>query len=173
MNRADLMNGGAFARTAFQAINKTATAGSTGDATEVDCAWVDRFGDADGPVLSAKLVITYTAALAAQGNTLSFGVQMQDATSIGGAGGDDYGTAVASTVAATGNSGGSTETGTFEVDIDLAAARQFVRAQITPNLSAADTDTCEWSAALVLFGSAAQPMTLAVGSVGGAADTAI
>lgn len=159
-------NGGAYCRSEFQAINKTATAGSTGDATEVDCAWVDRTGD-NGIAMSAKLVITYTAALG-QANTLSFTLNFQDADTIGGSGAADYGDAVAATVAATGDSGGSTETGTFEVDVDLGGASGFVRAQITPDLNRANTDTLEWSAALLFFGDGRQPASKAVASIAAA-----
>ncbi|WP_192246076.1 hypothetical protein [Mesorhizobium silamurunense] len=161
--RDKIYNGGAYCRTAFQAINKTATAGSTGDATEVDCAWVDRKGD-KGIAMSAKLIITYTTALG-QGNTLSFALNFQDADTIGGSGAADYADAVSATVAATGDSGGSTETGTVEVDVDLGGAREFIRAQITPDLNRANTDTLEWSAALVFFGDGRQPASLAIASV--------
>lgn len=166
--RSELLNGGAYCRTAFAAINKTATAAGSGDATEVDGSFFDRLQSDAGPFLSAKLVITYTTTLTAT-KTLSFAVQFQDATSSGAAAVADYGDAIAATVVATGESGGSTETGTVEIDIDLAAAREFVRAQITPDLSASGTDTCEWSAAYVLFGPKTQPCSSAIGSVGGPA----
>lgn len=165
MNRAALYNGGDYCHTAFQAINKTATAASTGDATEVDGAWVDRKGDY-GVAMSAKLVIAFTAALG-QGNTLSFAANFQDADTIGGSGAADYGDAIVATVAATGDSGGSTETGTFEIDVDLGGARQFIHAQVTPDLNRANTDTLEWSAVLVFFGDGRQPASAAVASVGG------
>lgn len=161
-----IYDGGAYCRTAFEAINKTATAGSTGDATEVDCAWVSRLGD-KGLAMSAKLVIAYTTALG-QGNTLSFAMNFQDADTVGGSGAADYGDAVSATVAATGDSGGSTETGTFEIDVDLGGAREFIRAQVTPDLNRANTDTLEWSAVLVFFGDGRQPATQAVASVAAA-----
>lgn len=156
--RAALMNGGAFCRTAFAAINKTATAGSTGDATEVNCEYVDRKQSDHGPFMSMKVIITYTTTLAAAA-TLTFAGNMQDATSAGGAGVADYGNAFTATTIATGPSGGGTVTGTVEIDVDLSAAREFVRAQLTPNLSAANTDTLEWSATYVLFGSPRQPVS--------------
>ncbi|MER9768878.1 hypothetical protein NKJ09_22760 [Mesorhizobium sp. M0189] len=166
-SRDKFLNGGAYCRTVFQAINKTALAAGTGDATEVDCAWVDRMLDNVGMALSAKLVITYTAALET-GETLSFAGNFQDASALAGTGAADYSTAFAAAVVATGDSGGSTETGTYEVDVDLAGAREFIRAQITPNLSRGATDTCEWSASLVLFGDHRQPSTQATYSLGNA-----
>ena len=168
MNRSDFLNGGAYARTAFQAINQTATAGGAGDATEVDCAWVDRIIDAaaeGGMAMSAKLVISFTATLA-EGETLSFAAQMQDATASDGTGVADYEDAVASAVAATGDSGGSTETGTVEIDVDLSHANQFVRSQVTPDLSAGATDTAEWSACLVFFGHNRMPISQSAVTVG-------
>lgn len=167
MSRDAILNGGAYCRSAFQAINKTALAAGTGDATEVSGAWVSRKLADVGMAQSAKLVITYTTTLAAAA-TLTFAGNFRDATSSGGAGADDFAEAWAATVVATGESGGSTETGTFEIDIDLSGAREYVQAQITPNLSAGGTDTCEWSAALVLFGDARQPSTQAAASLGGA-----
>lgn len=161
-------DGGAYCRSVFQAINKTATAGGSGDATEVDGAWVDRELSGVGMAMSAKLVIAYTATFGETGATLTFALNFQDATASDGSGSDDFDSAVTATTAATGDSGGSTETGTFEVDIDLSGANQFIRAQITPNLSASGTDTCEWSAVIVFFGDHRQPSTQAVAKLGDA-----
>lgn len=164
--RAALMNGGAFCRTAFAAINKTATAGGTGDATEVDGAYVDRLASDHGPFMSMKVIITFTTTLAAAA-TLTFAGNMQDATTSGGSGVADYGTAFTATTVATGPSGGGTVTGTVEIDVDLSAAREFVRVQLTPNLSAANTDTAEWAATYVLFGSPRQPVSNKIASIVG------
>ena len=165
MSRDKLHNGGAYCRSVFQAINKTATAAGAGDATEVDGAWVDRQLDDNGMAMSAKLVITFTATLET-GETLSFSGNFQDATSAAGAGSDDYGSAFTATVVATGDSAGSTETGTYEVDVDLAGANRYIRAQITPDLSRGATDTCEWSAAIIFFGDQRTPSTQATFSLG-------
>lgn len=165
-SRADFNNGGAFCRTKRIAGNKSATAGGAGDATEVTGAWIDRLPSDSGPAASAKLSIEYTATLA-QGATLKFAANFQDATSNVGAGADDYGDALPATTVATGGAGGSTETGTVEIDVDLEAARQFVTAQITPDLSAANTDTCNWSAQLITFHPSRQPCSKALLSTGG------
>ncbi len=165
MNRNQMHDGPAYSRTVFQEINATATAAGGGDNTEVDGAWVDRELSGKGVALSAKLVIAFTAALG-QDETLKFALNFQDATALAGTGVADFAAAVASTTAATGDSGGSTETGTFEVDIDLSGARQFIRTQITPNLSAGGTDTVEWSSILVFYGDHRQPSTQAVAKLG-------
>lgn len=166
--RSELLDGGAYSRTAFAAINKTALAAGSGDNTEVDCAYVDRILDqaAEGGIaMSMKLVITYTTALNAA-ETLKFAVQIQDDADGAGAG-EDFGSAIPLTVVATGDSPNSTETGTVEVDVDLSAAKRFIRAQITPDLSRGATDTAEWSATYVLYGHNRQPVSRALAKITG------
>lgn len=166
--RSELLNGGAYSRTAFQAIAKTATAAGGGDNTEVDCAWVDRMDEHLGLAMSAKLVITYEAALA-DGQSLTFAGNFQDASDIAGAGAADYSDLILATIVAAANSAGSLEQGTVEIDVDLSGAKQFIRSQLTPNLSAGGTDTLKWTANLVLYGSSRQPSSKAIASVGGPA----
>lgn len=167
MNRSQILDGGAYSRLAFQAINRTATAGGGGDATEVDGEWVDRMS-ATGLAMSAKLGIAFTSTFAAVAgaNQLSFAIQIQDATAADGTGAADYGSPVVSTVVQTGESGGSVETGAGEVDINLSGANRYIRAQITPDLSAATVDTLEWAALFVLFGEGRQPTSQQIGRVG-------
>lgn len=164
--RSQLLNGGAYCRTAFAAINRTATAGGTGDNTEVDCAYVDRIKDSDaagGIAQSMKLVIGFTSALNA-GETLSFAIQIQDdADGVGS--GTDFGEPIVKTVVATGASPNSTEVGTVEVDVDLSGAKRFVRAQVTPDLSRGGTDTAEWAASYVMFGHDPVPISQAIANV--------
>lgn len=153
--RSELLNGGAYSRTAFGSINNTATAAGAGDATEVNGDYANRMDGENGLAMSCKVVITYTASLAA-GKTLSFAANLQDATDGAGAGVADYGTALASTVVA---SATGTNKGTVELDFDLSGAEQFIRAQITPDLSNTATDTCEWSAAYHFFGYQQNPVS--------------
>jgi hypothetical protein len=164
--RDKFLNGAAYSRSARGSGNNTATAGGTGDNTEVNGAYQSRMSD-NGIALSAKLVISYTATLAA-GATLTFAANFQDALTSGGSGVADYGDAVAATVVATGDSGGSTETGTFEVDVDLSGAREFIRAQVTPNLSAGATDTCAWHMDYIFYGDHRQPLTKSDVNIGSA-----
>jgi hypothetical protein len=168
MSFADVHNGGAYARSARGSGNNAATAGGSGDATEVNGAWQSR-KSTKGIALSVKLIISFTAALA-QGATLKFGGNWQDATDGAGAGAADFpgSDVIASTTAATGGTGGSTETGTVEWDLDLAAAREFIRAQVTPDLSAANTDTAAWHMDYVFFGDQRGPTTKAAVNLGGA-----
>lgn len=131
----------------------SATAGGTGDATEKNCAYIDRQGFS-----SLKVVIAYSAALA-EDKTLSIASNLQDATSSAGAGVADFGDAMASAVVATGGTGGSTETGVVELDFDISGADQYVRLQFTPDLSATGTDTATLSAVYILGGAQVQPVT--------------
>lgn len=136
----------------FAAID-SATAAGTGDATEVNGAYIDRQGFS-----SLKVVIAYTTTLAAT-KTLSVAANLQDATSNAGAGVADYGDAMASAVVATGPTGGGTVTGVIELDFDVSGADQYVRVQYTPDLSATSTDTATLSAVYVLGGAQVQPVT--------------
>lgn len=130
--------------TALFAASGIATAAGAGDATEVDGAYVDRQN-----YLSAKLVITGQAVLQ-QDETLSIAANLQDAIDDQGTGVADFGDAFANAVVATGGAGGSTESFEVEIDVDLSSARQYVRAQVTPNLSASGTDTLRWAAAWIV-----------------------
>jgi hypothetical protein len=58
----------------------------------------------------------------------------------------------------TGGTGGSTETGILEHDLDLKALDQYVRAQITVTMSEASGDTAVYGAALALGGSVKKPV---------------
>lgn len=156
MNRADTFNGGFNARSAFASI-QTAVAAGAGDNTEADGAYANRKDDKSGIAMSAKLVISYRATLA-QAATLSITANIQDDADGAGAG-VDYGPAYPKTVVATGGTGGTTESGTIELDFDLAAAEQYVRSQITPDLSAGATDTATVSAVWVFFGAQKGPMS--------------
>lgn len=153
-------NGGAYVRSARGSGAQQATAGGSGDATEVNGAWVSRASN-KGIALSMKVIISYSAVLAA-GQTLKFAGNLQDAIDANGTGAADYpsdSVGVPYTTAATGATGGSTESGTFEMDIDLAGAREFVRAQVTPDLSASGTDTLTYSILYLFFGDQRGPST--------------
>jgi hypothetical protein len=147
---AHVHNGGSDVRSARAVGGSTVTAGGSGDAVAVNTDWVSRKGPL-GIANSGKLILSFSAVLAAAA-TVKFGVQLQDASDINGAGALNYAEAVAPFVAATGGTGGTTEKATAEVDFDLAGAREFVRAVVTPDLSAGATDTLTWSAIYLFFG---------------------
>lgn len=143
---------GAYLKAKFAGVAR-ATAGGTGDNTEVDGASIDL--TAIGYPKSAKLLIAWSATLA-EGATLNIAYNMQQ---YNGSTWGDVGTVVTTNVVGTGGSGGSTETGVVEVDIDLTTfSYNTIRAQFTPNLSAANTDVATLGAVLVFGGQAELPV---------------
>jgi hypothetical protein len=151
---------GAYA-TAVRMGSGTAVAGGAGDATLATTAWIDRAPAERGPYKSGKLVIAYTTTLAAAA-TLGFTVTLKDATTVGGAGAAAYGTAKAAGAVATGPGGGGTVTGCVELDFNFETAREFLAADITPDLSAGSVDTAAWTAIMVFFGSDRNPISARV-----------
>ena len=143
-----LRNIGALISVLGASANVAATAGGTGDATAVTGGIIDLMEN--GHPLSGVLAIPYTATLAA-GETLSIAYEVDSGNA------DDLGDAATlvsgvSAVVATGPTGGGTVAGTFEVDILLAGAGRYVRANFTPTLSASGTDTAALSSVMVLGG---------------------
>lgn len=116
----------------------TSTAAGTGDATSITGITIDRLGFGSGaPPQSALFGVLYEATLAS-GATLSIGYSVQD--SADGTNFSDFQTATYA-VASTGASGGSTNKGSFNVQVDLTNARRYVRFNYNPDLSATGTDT--------------------------------
>ena len=136
----------------FALIPNAVTAGAAGDGTEQDGAWIDR-----DDRLSAVFVIPFSTTLA-EGETLTLAANLQDATASDGTGAADYGDAYAAAVVATGGTGGSTETGEIEINVDLGGANRYVRLQVTPTLSATGTDTAAIAGVAVLSGARAYPI---------------
>jgi len=123
-------------------VSDLASLSTSTDGSEIDGGYVDRLDH-----LSAKLVIAYEAVLT-EAETLTIAANVQDDADGAGAG-VDYGDAFASAVVATGGSGGSTERGVVEIDLNLSAAKQYLRAQYTATLSASSADTVILSAVFV------------------------
>jgi hypothetical protein len=143
-----IRNIGDLISVARAAANTAVTAGGGGDNTAVTGAIIDRA--ARGFPQSAVLAIPFTATLG-QGETLSIAYTVQEGQA---ANLSDAATLVsgASAVVATGPTGGGTVTGTFEVNVSLGAAGQYVRCNFTPDLSRANTDTAALSAVMVFGG---------------------
>lgn len=130
----------------------TATAAGTGDATKVTGQSIDVM-----TYKSGSLFIAGKAALA-EDKTLTYAVEYQlsdDNT--------NWDTAVAiqaATLAATGDTGGTTEYPVVKLDVDLVAyGKRYVRFNITPDLSASGTDTLTWAAVFVAGGGQNLPAT--------------
>jgi hypothetical protein len=136
------------------AANTAVTAGGGGDDTAVTGVIIDRA--ALGYPQSAVLAIPFTATLGAT-ETLEIGYTVQEGEADNLSDAATLKTA-AKAVVATGPSGGGTVTGTFEVNVPLAGAGRYVRANFTPDLSRANTDTAALSAVLVFGGSDRLPV---------------
>ncbi len=142
---------GAFIKGELALTPAVITAAAGNDGVEVEGPAVDRLA-LRRHYLSAKLIIAFEAMLG-DGETLSIAANAQDDIQSNFAGAPaDYGDAFANAVVATGGGGGSTERGTVELSFDLSSARQFIRAQVTADLSAASADTVAIAATWVFGG---------------------
>lgn len=129
--------------------NTSLTAGGGGDNSAVTGIIVDRA--LIGWPQSAVVAVPFTATLAAAATlSLTPTVQSGNASNL-----SDAASLLApgATVIATGGAGGSTETGCYELSVSLAGAGRYVRVNVTPDLSAANTDTAA-IAGVIVFGGA-------------------
>jgi len=146
-----MRNIGAFIMAVFADMIPNIVAGSGTDNVESDGEYINRVG-----YESAQVVITWTATLA-EAATLSIAANVQDDSEGDGADVADFGDALANTVVATGGSGGSTETGTTVLNVNLEEAKAYIRTQVTADLSAANTDTAEVAVTVILGGAVEVP----------------
>ncbi|WP_127104363.1 hypothetical protein [Pararhodobacter zhoushanensis] len=130
------------------------TAAGTGDNTAVTGVIIDRAA-LNWPQ-SCTVVIPFIATLAAAA-TLSVTATLQDGDNSALSDAATF-AAIASGVAATGESGGSTEQSQIEVDVSLAGAKRYVRLNFTPDLSAGATDTARVGAVIAFGGSNRLPI---------------
>lgn len=130
----------------------SATAGGSGDASEVSGTWIDRLADTpNAPPLCAKLIVPVTATLQS-GATLVATANFQDAAAT--ASPADYGTTdevLTASLVLTGPSGGGAVSGVIQLPVDLSGARQYVRAQYSINMDSTDTDTALVGQAVLEF----------------------
>jgi hypothetical protein len=145
---------GSLISVARAAANTSITAGGGGDNTAVTGVIIDRA--AHGWPESAVLAIPFTATLAASA-TLSLAYTVQEGQNSGLSDVATLQTAGAA-VAATGPAGGGTVTGVFRVSLNLRGAGRYVRANFTPDLSAASGDQAALSAVLVFGGANRVPV---------------
>lgn len=112
-------------------------AAGAGDNVEVDGPWIEVAGR-PGISIVFNVRDTLTAA-----ETLTIAANLQDATDSVGTGVADFGTALAATVV---NTGAATDARvTLKWDINIEGARDWIRLQFTPNLSAGAADTADIS----------------------------
>lgn len=121
------------------------TAAGTGDATAVTSpAGIDRLGFGSGTLL----IVGKTTVQ--ESKTLSLTIELQSCATASGT----Y-TAfetVTKTAYVTGGTGGNTQGFIVMHDFDLQDEARYIKAKITPDLSATGTDTALWGAAIVLAG---------------------
>jgi hypothetical protein len=144
MNFSDMKNIGDLIKTQYVLMG-SATAGGTGDATEIAGTVINRDG-----YLSGVLAVPYTATLAAD-KSLKLTISVAESSD-----GTNFDTAVklkdAVTVATGKATTGSTETGLVEIDINLSGYKNYVKFSVTPDLTATGTDTCLVGATFALGG---------------------
>ena len=117
---------------------------TTGDGSEKTGYSIDRNDDTSDPFLSAKVIIPYSASLAA-GNTLTLKSNAQDSSSTASGWADyddkDGSTANTATIGSTGSTAAQTLSGVLEYDLDLSSAKRYLRVQVTPTLSGSSTES--------------------------------
>lgn len=132
---------------AFKLYGATQTAAGAGDNTEVTTSSVDRSGYGSGVFVFAG------RSNAATNETLKLTLKISDS--------DDDSTFSADTTlksAVTVYSGGASAGNfVYEVDIDLAKYKRYIRFKLTPDLSASGTDTAQWGAAFIAGGAVTKP----------------
>ena len=148
------INAVVLGKVAFAATDLTAA--GAGDATEIDGIAYDREDKTEfpnGPPESGVLYVAASAVLGS-GDTLSIAANWQHSPSTTQSW-TDVGTAVASTVIATGPSGGGTVHAEIAIPLSGPVAQTLdkaVRVQVTPDLSRAGTDTASIGGVLVFGG---------------------
>lgn len=157
MNPRDI---GAAISGVFARIPAVITAGAGNDNVEINGPWVDITAIGTGGRPHSVVAFLIWSATLAAAATLSLLANLQDATSSGGAGAADFGTAYPLTVVATGPGGGGTLTGVTKVAAEeIVTARSFLRLQSTSDLSAATTDTVAIAGIFVFGGFDHEPAT--------------
>jgi len=141
---------GAYLTYGGHVATTSVTAGGSGDNTAINGPWIDRIG-----FNSCKIfVFGVTSIQAAQALALS--AKLQDAVDGSGSGSGDFAAGMPNYSPLTAKQviAGPTAAAKFcvELDFDLSGAKRFFRPVITPDLSAANTDTAGVEILIVLGG---------------------
>lgn len=145
---------GSYLSAVLGIANKAVTAAGAGDAA-YEAGAIQDMQALDHP-LSGLAVIPYTTTLA-QAATLTMKVKLEHGDDSGLSDAADYafkvtGGEVSKGVVATGDTGGSTETGVVTQRFDLSGLKRYFRLSVYVDLSAGSTDTVSYGSALVLGG---------------------
>lgn len=114
-------------------------AGSGDDGAEQDGETIQRSALTGGPFNSAHVVFPYSTTLA-DTKTLTLVANLQDSPA-GSSWTDITGATFASAVVETADDPALTFHGNIEINLDLTNVEDYIRCQVTPTLSAANTDT--------------------------------
>lgn len=128
------------------------TAGGAGDNTLITGQIIDTMALGSGSAskaLSARLSILWKAILGASATLTLKSITIEHGAASNLSDAATFQSVAVDPVVAT---GAGTFRGEQNVDIDLAGCKQYVRLKVTPDLSAANTDTAEISAAFVFGG---------------------
>lgn len=145
---------GQYVTSALCIATSNAVADSPTDGVEVEGATIDRKADGNNDIARGAVVVVPWSATLSEAETVALMVRVQESSD--GSSWDDAETISASAVVATGEVGGGTYTGVVEIDDNLMGRKRYVRYNVTPELSQADTeseatDTVTFSA-VALFG---------------------
>jgi hypothetical protein len=134
-------------------IPATITAGAGNDNVEVDGPILDRFA-LRSLHLSGKLTLFGVTTLGA-GETLTIAANLQHGAAANLSDATDFGESLPATVVKT----GAVTNGQWhvELDVDLTMAKRYLKAQVTANLSRANTDTVAIAGVLHVGGGAVRP----------------
>ena len=125
-------------------IPSLVTAAGTGDATKVTGQTINNINGGQSGVLLTSFVAALTDT-----KSLSFTVEIQE--SADGSTWDTAEVLQAATVAVLADSTTNFH-GVQRLEVDLKKRKQYVRFNVTPDLSHSGTDTCTWSSVLVVGG---------------------
>ena len=138
----------------FYVKTVAALAGTTVD-SEVSTAWIDRRG-----FMSATLALACQPVLA-EGETISFAGNWQDASDSAGSDAADYGDAVTTVTIQTGTTGTDPMAGLAyaagQLKANLDHAKRYIRAQFT--LTTSSSGTATYGATIVLGGADHHPIS--------------
>lgn len=129
----------------------TITAAGTGDNTEVDGPSIDRQNATSmsvAIVAKAVLAATKTLVVKATVQDSADGVTFADVAAALQPGG----AANSTVMTLTGGAGGSTESGVYQLGVNLSSLKRYVRIQVLPDLNATGTDTATVAGVVSLGG---------------------
>ncbi len=156
-NYPHVMNPAGFLSVSAGITPAAALAGGTGDNTAVYSPTFDKTAQPQN-FESALLSVQARAVIGAEGATLAVTTVLEETDAADFSDPADITSTALGTLTLTGGVGGSTETGIATYAVDEQARKTRWRYKITPNLSAANTDTAQVMATLIRNGARQLPV---------------